>query len=92
VSGYGTTRWRRLRASFRRDCELRGRPCGICRQAIDYTLQYPDAGSFQADHIKPVKDYPQLFYRLDNLQPAHRRCNEARHAKAIDTTWVTPQW
>ena len=36
MSAYGTTRWRKLRASFRRDCELRQLPCGICRQAGGY--------------------------------------------------------
>ena len=29
MSAYGTTRWRKLRVSFRRDCELRQLPCGI---------------------------------------------------------------
>jgi 5-methylcytosine-specific restriction endonuclease McrA len=92
MSAYGTTRWRNLRASFRRDCELRQLPCGISRQAIDYDLEYPEADSWQADHVLPAKVYPHLFYRRDNLQPAHRRCNSARHADPIDNTWTAPQW
>jgi 5-methylcytosine-specific restriction endonuclease McrA len=93
VSGhYSTSRWRKLRASFRRDCELRRLRCGRCRQAIDYSLDYPDPGSFQADHIQPGSTHPHLFYRRDNLQPIHKRCNEARQADAIDHTWTAPQW
>lgn len=89
---YSTTRWLKLRSQFRRDCELRQLPCGICKQPIDYALQHPHPGSFQADHIQPVRDRPEIFYRLDNLQPAHKACNEARHADAIDRTWTRPAW
>ena len=89
---YSTPRWRRLRATFRRDGELRRLPCGICRRPIDYRLQHPDDGSFQADHIKPARDFPELFWRRDNLSPAHKACNEGRHADPLDTSWVQPTW
>ena len=64
-----------------RNVIARGRPpCGICGQPIDYSLRYPDPGSFEVDHIIPLGPKPsrERIARLDvlaNKQAAHRRCN-----------------
>ncbi|WP_068179695.1 HNH endonuclease [Mycobacterium sp. UM_CSW] len=85
-------RWRRLREIARNDFRTRNLPCIRCRGAIDYTLKHPHPGALQIDHIKPRHTHPELFFRLDNLAPAHKHCNESDKARPIDDTWVTPSW
>jgi 5-methylcytosine-specific restriction endonuclease McrA len=95
VSGqYSTPRWRRLRETIRADCARRGVPCGFCGRPIDTTLPYADPWSFQVDHVKPAATHPELFWRRDNLQPAHKVCNISRCAVAPPrfTEWVAPTW
>lgn len=67
-------RWRKLKADVRARCE----PCIRCGQAIDYTLTYPEPGSFTVDHY-PYNwaDYPQHREDPANLHAAHMRCNQA---------------
>lgn len=89
---YSTPRWRKLRATFRLDCERRQLPCGICRQPIDYRLKHPNPDAWHPDHIKPALHHPELFWRLDNLQPSHARCNWARHADPHNHGWQQPTW
>lgn len=43
--------------------------CVICGSAINLTLH----------HIKPIKDFPELQYRLENLKPICRICHENLH-------------
>lgn len=44
-------------------------PCALCGDPIDYTLKYPDPGSFVVDHIIPIdKGGPDV---LANTQAAH---------------------
>ena len=56
-------------------------PCALCGKPIDYTLRYPDAGSFVVDHI--VSLYAGGTDTIDNKQPAHRACNSAKGARAV---------
>ena len=57
-----------------------GKPCALCGLPIDYSLQFPDPWSFTADHIIPIAKggHPSA---LDNLQPAHLRCNTVKKNK-----------
>lgn len=57
-------------------------PCAICGADIDYTLRYPDPGSFVVDHIVPV--YHGGGDELDNKQAAHNTCNRAKWHHASD--------
>lgn len=55
-------------------------PCYHCGQPIDYTLEWPDPGSFSADHIRPLSKYPELADDPGNLCASHLRCNMSKGA------------
>lgn len=57
-------------------------PCGICGQAIDYTLRTPHPDSFEVDHIHPHSKGGT--FDPNNTQAAHRRCNRAKSDKTAD--------
>lgn len=66
-------RWERLKANLR----MQRRPCCICHQPIDYTLEWPDPGSFSTQHIKDWKNHPELREDPGNLDAAHLDCNSS---------------
>lgn len=71
-------RWRRLVRLVR----ARHEPCCRCSQVIDYTLAYPDPGSFSVDHYpKPLSTHPWLAWEPTNLHAAHLVCNQAGGAR-----------
>lgn len=74
-SGY----WPRVRRlAWDRDRKARA-VCHICGMPIDYTAQpstLPD--SWEPDHMIPVSKAPERELDLDNVAPAHLRCNRAR--------------
>jgi 5-methylcytosine-specific restriction endonuclease McrA len=51
-------------------------PCGICEQAIDYTIPSPDPMSFEVDHVIALNNGGTDT--LDNKQASHRRCNREK--------------
>lgn len=73
TAGRSSRRFRALSAELRRQ----RRPCCICRQPIDYTLEHPDRASFSVQHIKSWKDYPELREDPTNLDAAHLSCNSS---------------
>lgn len=53
-----------------------GNRCHLCRGLIDLRLRHPHPGSLTPDHLVPRSlGGPDT---LDNLRPAHRRCNLSR--------------
>lgn len=66
-------------------------PCGICGEAIDYTLRYPDPMSFVVDHRVPLNRGG--LDELGNKQAAHRQCNRDKSDKTDEEmgprTYVT---
>lgn len=67
-------RWQRLKANVRAQ---RG-PCCRCGQPIDYSLAWPDPGSFSVDHYPhPLSTHPWLAEDPGNLAPAHLSCNQS---------------
>ena len=84
-------RWRTLKARFKQDSRNRRSPCHLCGQPIDYDAPPQHRDSFEADHIHPVRDRPDLAYVYGNLAPAHSRCNRARQTDRVKT-WVQPSW
>lgn len=64
-------RYRKLVANLR----AQRRPCSICGDPIDYTLEYPHKKSFSAHHIKPFSTHPHLREDPDNLDASHLDCN-----------------
>lgn len=53
--------------------------CGICGEAIDYTLEWPDPRCFVVDHIVPLKRGGADT--RDNKQAAHNDCNSTKRAR-----------
>ncbi|RRD03218.1 HNH endonuclease [Arachnia propionica] len=54
-------------------------PCGICGEAIDHRLRWPDPGCFVVDHVIPLSQGgPDT---LSNKQAAHKLCNERKGRK-----------
>lgn len=68
-----------VREAHRRAIARDRPPCGICGEEIDYTLRYPDPGSFVVDHIHPRAKGGED--ELDNKQAAHNKCNRAKSDK-----------
>ena len=79
---YSTPRWRKLRATFRLDCERRQLPCGICRQPIDYRLKHPDPDGWHPDHVKPALHRSPT--RLENAWTAYISAQENYGVEADD--------
>ena len=53
------------------------RPCHICGMPIDYSLPAGHPMSFEVDELVPVSKGGSP-YRTDNVDAAHRICNERR--------------
>jgi 5-methylcytosine-specific restriction endonuclease McrA len=73
-AGRSGANWRRLRTEVRSI----GAVCFNCGQPIDYTLHWPDAGSFTVDHRLPLTRHPELAEDPANLVPSHLRCNQIK--------------
>ena len=88
-SANGSAR-RKLRAWLR----SQGRPCAICGEAIDYSLPPGHPYSFEMDEIIPVSRWQlggyatptQCALDRENVQPAHRICNQRRGNRIIVNT------
>ncbi|MGO9385764.1 MAG: HNH endonuclease [Mycobacterium sp.] len=91
---YSTPRWKRLRATFKADCRARNAPCCHCHQPINYGLGGNHPDGFTAEHVVPRSVNPALFWRLDNLAPAHMRCNSHRQVTPMagPGEWTRPTW
>lgn len=81
-AGRSTATRDRDRAAIRRTKP----PCGICEQAIDYTLKWPHLWCFVVDHIIPLgkNPTPERIAELDvlsNKQAAHHKCNRDKWDK-----------
>jgi 5-methylcytosine-specific restriction endonuclease McrA len=73
-AGRRSHRWKQLTQAIRNSRA----PCGICGQAIDYRLAWPDPDSFSVDHIVPLSHAPHLAEEPSNLRAAHLRCNQSK--------------
>lgn len=48
--------------------------CGICKRWVHKK-------GMELDHILPKSSYPELAFKLDNLQPTHQYCNQSKGSK-----------
>lgn len=57
--------------------------CWLCKQRIDYSAS-PNTtdDSHNLDHVKSVRDYPELQEDQTNFRHAHMLCNGTRGASA----------
>ena len=53
-----------------------GWTCGICHEAIDPLVRYPDPDCGTIDHIIPLSRGGRHVWQ--NCQPAHKHCNEEK--------------
>ncbi len=65
---------------IRRQILAQGRPCWLCGQDIDPSLPRQHPWSFTVDHIQPLSRGGSAR-DLDNLAPAHARCNSRRGSR-----------
>lgn len=75
------------RDRLRKRVASEGRPCALCGKPIDYSLDWwedPKDGkrkrhplSYELDEIVPISRGGSPF-DYDNVQPAHRICNQRR--------------
>ena len=78
--GY-TKGWNSVRnQAYKRDLRAQA-PCHICGQPIDYQAPMDSPDSYQADHVLPVKDFPQYELDLNNIKASHASCNKAKADK-----------
>jgi len=70
-----------------------GTPCCICRQGIEYSLEYPHPQSCSVQHVKSRKLYPHLTWDPSNWSPAHSDCNKSAGAEqALDLGVMSQEW
>ena len=62
--------------------ERKGNTCGICGQPIDISVKYPNPTSASLDHIMPMSK--RGGHVMDNVQPAHLRCNIIKRDRLIE--------
>ena len=75
---YNTRAWQRLRRqAIARD----NNECVFCKRAGRLTTK-----KLEVDHIKQVKDYPELAWELDNLRTLCHDCHDKRHNRYQSTT------
>lgn len=74
VAGRSSAAYRKGRAELK----AARRPCYHCGQPIDYRLEWPDPGSFSADHLQSRKRHPELADDPANLVASHLRCNQSK--------------
>lgn len=85
-----------LRNANRARLRAEGRPCWICREfgrpgVIDYSLPPGHPASFEVDELCPVSRWHEGGYSspeacaadYDNLDAAHRSCNQWRSNKTV---------
>lgn len=72
------SRWggRKVETLRRQVVATYGNRCWLCHGPIDLTLRSPKAGSLTLDHVLPRSMGGDDD--LENLRPAHRRCNLSR--------------
>jgi 5-methylcytosine-specific restriction endonuclease McrA len=65
--------------------------CCICKQGIDYSLEYPHPQSCSVQHVKSRKVYPHLTWEPSNWEPAHLDCNKAAGTKEPGGMGITSE-
>ena len=72
------------RRALRKRVKAMGMPCAICGQPIDYDLPALHPMSYELDEIVPVS-LGGSELDPDNVQPAHRICNQRKGNKIFYT-------
>ena len=85
MSDHRSSRWPYVRKqAWNRDRKIKA-VCHICGEPIDYTIPASSAPlSWEPDHLRPVKNAPELELDLNNIAPSHMRCNRQRGTGSND--------
>jgi 5-methylcytosine-specific restriction endonuclease McrA len=51
-----------------------------------------EGGADTVDHLRPTSEAPELRWAIENVRPAHRRCNAIRGSKALAQAWRAEAW
>lgn len=65
--------------------------CYRCTVDIDPDLEYPDPMSWSLEHVKPVDQFPELMFDIDNATGSHFICN-SKHGRSMQDRKVSRQW
>lgn len=84
-----SSEYKTMRLTFRGQCEKiaipladgtmsKGAPCFNCGRGIDYRLKHPHPDSWSLEHIRTVKEAPELILDVANWAASHLDCNQRR--------------
>src|SRR5699024_9558751 len=76
--GRSTRRYKKLRKDFREHSANTNAPCWLCKQPIDYRIEWPEDDAFELDHLYPVSTHPEHAEDPANFRASHRLCNLQR--------------
>lgn len=76
--GLTSRRYRKQRNAFRAQGVATNAPCWICRQPIDYSIEWPDPQAWELDHLYPRSTHPQHAEDPTNFRHSHKTCNAQR--------------
>lgn len=72
--------WRTLSRTRLQIARTNDEPCGLCGKAIDYDLPSNARWGATVDHVTPIAWGGAHLPGIDELQPAHRRCQSVQGA------------
>lgn len=76
VPAWGGRRAQAALAQVKAQGRKRRAPCVICKQPINYALEYPNTASCSVQHVKSRNRWPELTWDPNNWAPAHLDCNK----------------
>src|SRR5699024_1749125 len=76
--GRSTRRYKKHRKDFREHSANTNAPCWLCKQPIDYRIEWPDDDAIELDHLYPVSSHPAHPEDPANFRAYHRLCNLQR--------------
>ena len=79
--GHDGSLYRSNRAALRRRSRMSNAVCAYCGMPIDYDAPPSSPLAFTADHVVPV--HAGGSDRMENLVPAHARCNRAKSDRVV---------
>ena len=79
--GRSTRRYKKLRKEFHEHSANTNAPCWLCKQPIDYRVEWPEDDAFELDHLYPVSTHPEHAEDPANFRASHRLCNNKRSNK-----------
>lgn len=84
MAGLSTRAYQEFRADMKALWQPVNAPCHLCGMAtIDWDGPKNEPDSFELDHIKPRRNFPELTLDPTNAAPSHHRCNRHKGAGVV---------